>query len=54
MKRVTIMVDDNVDKKVRIKQARQIESTNGSVSYSKVINELLASKLGITLADGKL
>lgn len=49
MKRVTIMIDDGIDKKLRIRQAKQIQSENGSVSYSRVINELLASKLGIKL-----
>lgn len=44
-KRITIMVDDDVDKKVRIIQARKITNTNASVSYSKVINELLQSSL---------
>lgn len=40
-KRVTIMIDDDLDKKIRTVQAKMIQTTMGSVSYSKVINETL-------------
>jgi hypothetical protein len=40
-KRVTIMIDDDLDKKLRMIQAKMIQTTSESVSYSKVINEML-------------
>ena len=40
-KRVTIMIGVDLDKKIRTIQAKMIQTTNSSVSYSKVINELL-------------
>ncbi len=40
-KRVTIMIDDDLDKKIRMLQAKMIQNTSSSVSYSKVINETL-------------
>ena len=44
-KRVTIMIEESLDKKIRLQQSKQIKETNGSVSYSKVINESLARVL---------
>ena len=44
-KRVTIMIDDDLDKKVRLKQAKLIQKTNSSVSFSQVINETLRKSL---------
>jgi hypothetical protein len=40
-KRVTIMIDEDLDKKLRVKQAKLIAKTQSSYSYSKVINEIL-------------
>ena len=40
-KRITIMVDDDIDKKLRLRQAKLIQQRQGSVSYSRVINDLL-------------
>jgi len=40
-KRITIVIDDDLDKKIRIVQAKMIQATFSSVSYSKAINELL-------------
>ena len=40
-KRVTIMIDDDLDKKLRLIQGEKIKTSNSSVSYSKVINETL-------------
>ena len=40
-KRVTIVIDDDLDKKIRMIQAKMIQATSSSVSYSKTINELL-------------
>jgi len=44
-KRITVLVDDDLDKKLRFIQAKQISKTNSSVSYSKVINETLRAQL---------
>jgi hypothetical protein len=38
------MVDDDVDKKLRLIQAKEISKTKSSVSYSRVINEMLRKK----------
>ena len=44
-KRVTIMVDNDLDKKLRLLQAKMIKTKQSSVSYSKVINETLRTVL---------
>jgi len=44
-KRVTIMLDDDLDKKVRMLQAKEISQSISSVSFSKMINELLRKQL---------
>ena len=44
-KRVTIMLDEDLDKKLRMIQAKLIQSTNMSVSFSEVINETLRKKV---------
>jgi len=40
-KRVTIMIDDDLDKKLRLRQAKMIQQEQSSYSYSKVLNESL-------------
>ena len=40
-KRVTIMIDDDLDKKLRLRQAKMIQQEQASYSYSKVLNETL-------------
>ncbi len=40
-KRITIMLDDDLDKKIRLLQAKAIQSTASSVSFSSVINEII-------------
>ena len=40
-KRTTIVLDDNLYKKIRIIQAKEILKINKSVSFSKIINKLL-------------
>jgi hypothetical protein len=40
-KRVTIMIDEDLDKKLRVKQAKMIQQEQTSYSYSRVINETL-------------
>ncbi|WP_428323994.1 hypothetical protein [Nitrosopumilus sp.] len=44
-KRVTMMIEDELDKKIRTKQAKLIQTEQRSVSYSEVINELLEKSL---------
>lgn len=44
-KRVTIMLDEDLDKNLRMIQAKLIQSTNMSVSFSEVINETLRKKV---------
>jgi predicted transcriptional regulator len=44
-KRVTIMLDDEVDRKLRSIQAREIQLSSSSVSYSETINKVLKSNL---------
>lgn len=44
-KRVTIMLDDDLVKKLRQKQAKMIQQDTESVSFSKVINSVLELSL---------
>ena len=44
-KRVTIMIDDDLDKKIRLRQAKLIQQEQASYSYSKVLNESLRKVL---------
>ena len=44
-KRVTIMIDDDLDKKLRLRQAKLIQSEQASYSYSKVLNDTLRKVL---------
>ena len=44
-KRVTIMIDDDMDAKLRIRQARLIEKDKKSISYSRVLNDALRKTL---------
>lgn len=41
-KRITIMLDPRIEKKIRNRQSKQIVDTQGTVSFSKVLNEDLA------------
>jgi len=43
--RITIMLDEELLKKLRIKQAKLLKKNNGSVSLSKVINDSLNDSL---------
>ena len=40
-KRVTIMLDEELAKKIRMKQAKLIKESSKSVSFSRVLNEVL-------------
>ena len=44
-KRITIMIDDDLDKKLRLIQAKEITKTSSSISYSQVVNEMLRKQL---------
>ncbi len=44
-KRITIMIDDDLDKKLRMRQAKFIQQEQSSCSYSKVLNETLRKVL---------
>jgi len=44
-RRATIMIDDDLDKKIRLLQAKMIQKENKSVSYSLVVNSLLKNSL---------
>jgi len=39
--RITIVLDDDLIKKLRLRQSKKLEKTNKSVSFSAVINEFL-------------
>ena len=41
LKRVTIIIDDDIDKKLRQYQAKMIQQISESYSYSKTINDVL-------------
>ena len=40
-KRVTIIIDDAIDKKLRILQAKRIQQEYAHCSYSRVVNDAL-------------
>ena len=40
-RRVTIMIEDGLDKKIRLFQAKVIQRENSTYSYSKAVNDLL-------------
>jgi len=44
-KRVTIMLDDDNDKKLRVRQAKLISQEQISYSFSRVINDTLRKAL---------
>jgi len=40
-KRITILLDDNLEQKLRLRQAKLIQKTRKNVSFSFVINDVL-------------
>ena len=44
-KRVTIMLDDDLDQELRDRQAKLIKKTQSSYSFSRVLNEVLRKQL---------
>ncbi len=39
------MIDDDLDKKIRVIQAKEIQRTNRSVSFSSVVNDLVRKQI---------
>ncbi len=44
-KRVTVMIDGDLDKKLHLLQAKRIQKEQASISYSKVMNDTLRKTL---------
>ena len=44
-KRVTVMIDDDLDKKIRLEQANEITKTLDTCSYSKKLNDIVRKGL---------
>jgi hypothetical protein len=44
-KRITVMIDDDIDKKLRQYQAKMIQQSSGAYSYSKTLNDVLKKSL---------
>jgi len=44
-KRVTIMLDMDLDKKIRQLQAKMIQNTSSSISFSRTLNQVLRDSL---------
>lgn len=44
-KRITIVIDDDLVKKLREKQAKKIKESSESFSFSRVINETLRKSI---------
>ena len=44
-KRVTIMIEDDLDKKIRLLQAKKITKTIKSVSFSQTLNDVLRNNI---------
>ena len=43
--RVTIMLDNDLNKKIRILQAKKIQQLQSSFSFSKMLNQILREAL---------
>jgi hypothetical protein len=44
-KRITIVLDDDIGRKLRLLQAKAIQNSTSSVSFSSIMNEILAKGL---------
>ena len=40
-KRICVIIDDDVDKKIRLYQAKLIQKNQSNYSYSRVLNDLV-------------
>ena len=45
VKRVSIMIDEDLDKRLRIRQAKLIQTSSQSISFSQVLNNVVRSGL---------
>ena len=45
MKRVTIMIDEELDAKIRTRQAKVIQKTQSSYSFSSALTDILRKAL---------
>ena len=43
--RKTIMLDKDIDRKIRLIQAKKIQNSNKSISFSEVLNEILRKSI---------
>lgn len=46
-KSISIMIDSDVEKRIRIKQAQLIQEQNKTISFSSVVNEALRGNVKI-------
>lgn len=44
-KRISIMLDEDLDKKLRLRQAKLIQTSSQSISFSQVLNNVVRSGL---------
>ena len=44
-RRVTVMMEDDLDKKIRLFQAKKMQKENETYSYSKAVNDILRKAL---------
>ena len=44
-KRITVMIKDDLDKKLRLKQSKMIVKESKAISYSSVVNQILRKNL---------
>ena len=44
-KRITIMIQDDLDKKIRSYQAKRMQKENTSYSYSRAVNDILKNAI---------
>ena len=44
-KRVTLVIDENLDKKIRLRQAKLTKQNNAYYSYSRVVTEIVRKSI---------
>ena len=44
-KRITIMIQDELDKKIRSYQAKRMQKENKTYSYSRAVNDILKNAI---------
>ena len=45
VRRATIMIEDDLDKKIRSYQAKKMQKQNSTYSYSKAVNDIIRERL---------